>query len=152
VFEVEFIRGPSGLQLIDFNPRYYGQMQFDISRGLDLPLLVHGAALGLPLPSALVHRPPDAPEGYCDGLTLDALHLASLVSGASSRAQLLRWQRWRKARAGALVDPVRTGADTVPAWMDGLGAVLDRLRHPRKLLRSLRAASSADLPGPRSEA
>jgi predicted ATP-grasp superfamily ATP-dependent carboligase len=151
VFEVEFIRGPSGLQLIDFNPRYYGQMQFDISRGLDLPLLVHGAALGLPLPSALVHRPPDAPEGYCDGLTLDALHLASLVSGASSRARVLHWRRWKKARAGALVDPVRSGADPVPAWMDGLAEVLDRLRHPRKLLRSLRASSSADLPVPRSE-
>lgn len=40
VFEVEFVRADGGHHLIDFNPRYYGQVQFEISRGLSLPQLV----------------------------------------------------------------------------------------------------------------
>jgi hypothetical protein len=37
-FEAELIRRAGGLLLIDFNPRFYGQMSFDIARGSPLPL------------------------------------------------------------------------------------------------------------------
>jgi hypothetical protein len=33
VFEAEFLEGPYGPQLIDFNPRFYGQLAFDVARG-----------------------------------------------------------------------------------------------------------------------
>ncbi|MHB8876311.1 MAG: carboxylate--amine ligase, partial [Myxococcaceae bacterium] len=46
VFEVELIETPSSRLLIDFNPRFYGQMAFEIARGLPLPALVYEAALG----------------------------------------------------------------------------------------------------------
>ena len=46
VFEAEFIGGPADRRLIDFNPRFFGQMGFDIVRGLPSPLLVYLAAIG----------------------------------------------------------------------------------------------------------
>jgi predicted ATP-grasp superfamily ATP-dependent carboligase len=44
VFEVEFLRHDDRLELIDFNPRFYGQLGFDIGRELPLPQLVWLAA------------------------------------------------------------------------------------------------------------
>ena len=46
VFEVEFVWADGGHRLIDFNPRFYGQMQFEVSRGLPLPQLAYRAAMG----------------------------------------------------------------------------------------------------------
>ena len=42
-FEVEFIRAGGRQLLIDFNPRFYSQMGFDIARGMPLPLFVYEA-------------------------------------------------------------------------------------------------------------
>ena len=46
VFEAEFIDPQGQAVLIDFNPRFYNQMGFDIARGLPLPLLAYYDALG----------------------------------------------------------------------------------------------------------
>jgi D-aspartate ligase len=46
VFELEFIRGDQDFMLIDFNGRFYGQMAYDIGRGMDLPRLAYEAATG----------------------------------------------------------------------------------------------------------
>jgi hypothetical protein len=43
---LEFIRAGGKQLLIDFNPRFYSQMGFDIARGSPLPLLVYEAACG----------------------------------------------------------------------------------------------------------
>ena len=45
-FESEFIVYGTKRLLIDFNPRFYSQMGFDIARGLSLPLLVWYSANG----------------------------------------------------------------------------------------------------------
>jgi predicted ATP-grasp superfamily ATP-dependent carboligase len=45
-FEVEFLESRGRYQLIGVNPRFYGQMAFDVSRGLDLPRLVYLGATG----------------------------------------------------------------------------------------------------------
>ena len=39
VFELEFIRSRGRYLLIDMNPRFYNQIQLDVTRGLDLPML-----------------------------------------------------------------------------------------------------------------
>ena len=46
VFEAEFAEHGGRLLLIDFNPRYFGQMGFDIARGMPLPWLAHLGATG----------------------------------------------------------------------------------------------------------
>lgn len=46
LFEVEFLEDGNRRLLIDFNPRSYGQMGFDIARGADLPLLAWLSAVG----------------------------------------------------------------------------------------------------------
>jgi hypothetical protein len=37
VFEAAFIRASTDPRLIDFNPRFFGQMRFDVVRGLPAP-------------------------------------------------------------------------------------------------------------------
>src|SRR6185503_2657993 len=44
VFEVEFIQADGKALLIDFNPRFYSQMAFDIARGVPLPYFIYLAA------------------------------------------------------------------------------------------------------------
>ena len=44
--ELEFIRGDHEFMLIDFNGRFYGQLAYDIGRGMDLPRLAYKAATG----------------------------------------------------------------------------------------------------------
>ena len=46
VFEAEFIRLGDERLLIDFNPRFFGQMGFDVARGLPIVGLAYEAALG----------------------------------------------------------------------------------------------------------
>ena len=48
-FEIEFIKVGESYQIIDFSPRFYSQMEFEIRRGLDIPYLVFTAAFGLNL-------------------------------------------------------------------------------------------------------
>ena len=44
IFQMEFIRVGERYMLIDYNPRLYNQLAFDMARGLPLPLIVHAAA------------------------------------------------------------------------------------------------------------
>ncbi len=46
MFEAEYIRSEGRQLLIDFNPRYFGQMGFDIARGVPLAFMAHVSALG----------------------------------------------------------------------------------------------------------
>lgn len=45
-FEAEFVQSGTEALLIDFNPRFFGQMGFDVARGLPAPFLVYLAAIG----------------------------------------------------------------------------------------------------------
>ena len=83
----EFIRNDGQPLLIDFNPRFYHPLAFDIARGMSLPLMVYAAARGdEPWLRKLVEESARPGEGgqttFCNGF---GLHLLLAVQGASGR-------------------------------------------------------------------
>ena len=84
VFEAEFIAEGDCRLLIDFNPRFYSQMGFEIARGCALPLMAwHGARgerakLDREIAAARAWTP-TGPEAYCHKSMLD---LVPCVTGA----------------------------------------------------------------------
>jgi hypothetical protein len=139
-FEVEFVRRDGVLQLIDFNPRYYGQMGFDIARGIPFPLLMHCAALGRTDLDSLVSRihALDAPTLYRDRVAI-AWWCGKALAGGALHGRELAPQRGpsRPPQARAL-DACWRRDDPVPAVVAGAALAWNALRHPLAFLRSLR--------------
>jgi predicted ATP-grasp superfamily ATP-dependent carboligase len=136
VFEAEFV-GSDRPYLIDYNPRFFGQMGFDAARGLPSPYLVYLSALGADrrlsdeIESARRWRP-SRPMVYVNRTALAWTSAAERVVGRKP-AKLPQ----RLARGVAdYVDAVGVESDWLPAVVDGVGQVLGALRHPRAALRA----------------
>jgi hypothetical protein len=141
VFEAEFV--PRGTQrlLIDFNPRFYGQMGFEVERQLPLGYLAWLGAMG---DEAGVDREIAAArewrEGrgyaYYDSFFL-GLHLfAQGVSGRTPLPDVQRWRRWKRdhRRSQLLVDAVGRDDDPVPRFVAATREVYQAIRHPRSFV------------------
>lgn len=138
-FEAEFV-GPDR-RLIDFNPRYYGQMAFDIARGAPLPWMLHLGALGHE--DALRAQPtddPDAPRVYGDHLTLRILLASRRLAGTLSADDARKWKTWLQAHRRSAVDATLAPGDPLPAIASVLSTLWDAVRHPRGFWRSLQGA------------
>jgi len=143
IFEAEFITADDGrLLLADFNPRYYGQMQFEVARNLPLPWLAWlGAggereALTAALRSAVQGN--DGPGGqvirYAHGWLMTLLVTTQWIGGrlaGTERRSWLSWLRGPGVRVNALHDP----DDPVPYWLDLVGNWASFARHPRDFVR-----------------
>ncbi len=136
VFEAEFVQAGADLVLIDFNPRFFGQMGFDVARALPSPLLVYLAATG------------------------DTVRLNSAIEAARKwRANgtirfgnrtALRWTRAAERVVGRTLDPWANGAshgirqldasvdsdDWLPGLLDSVKQVASAVLHPRATLRA----------------
>lgn len=140
-FEAEFIADGGRHLLIDFNPRFYSQMAFDIARGVPLPMLVYWAASGdrarldAELEAAQQHRPA-GDEVYCHRTMLDLVLTLQGLSGQMSRGDVRRWRAWVRTHAATMTDAVRDPADRVPALVDAASWVRHFARHPRSFVRS----------------
>ena len=140
-FESEFIVDGARRLLIDFNPRFYSQMGFDIARGLSLPLLVwHSArkdAVGLEeeLDRARSWRPTGR-EVYCHKTMLELVLGLQSVSGQMSREEVRRWRDWYRTHRTTATDAVRDPDDRMPAVVDAAQWVRHFARHPRSFVRS----------------
>jgi predicted ATP-grasp superfamily ATP-dependent carboligase len=143
VFEAEFIEEGERAFLIDFNPRFFGQMAFDIQRGLPLPLLVHRAALGRrDLLRATLDRTRDPGEGRRGRIYFNRIELAMLLrvqrlAGKMSGAEVRRWQRLAESPHASPMDAVLDPDDRAPGVAHLVSEVLHYLRHPRSLLEQL---------------
>jgi D-aspartate ligase len=137
VFEAEFVAAGDRRLLIDFNPRFYSQMGFEIARGLPLPMLVWRASRGED-PAIAGHAMHDRSNGeiYCHRRLLDLTLGAQRLSGRMSRDEVRRWRRWhgRATRAGTATDAVRDPADRAPALVDDALWVAGFARHPRSFV------------------
>ncbi|HSO36065.1 MAG TPA: hypothetical protein VLT33_26240, partial [Labilithrix sp.] len=140
-FESEFIVSGDRRLLIDFNPRFYSQMGFDIARGLRLPLLVLHAAAGDR--SALSEEMERAQawkatghEAYCHKTMLDLVLTLQGLSGQMSRADVRHWRTWYSEHRRAATDAVRDPDDRKPALVDAAQWVQHFARHPRSFVRS----------------
>lgn len=135
VFDVEFAVHGDDKLLLDFNPRFYNHMAFEVDRGLPLPWLAYLSATGQShaVPGALFaarRQAAGAAGVYAHRLPLRLLLTAQRLSGRMSREEYRRWQR-RLREQGVLTDPARVPGDPRPGWAD----VAQHLRHPRALLR-----------------
>lgn len=138
-FEAEFIVNGDERLLIDFNPRFYSQMGFDIARGLSLPMLVlrsargeHGAVRDE------LARARDwkgrGDEVYCHKTMLDLVLGLQGLSGQMTRDEVRRWRGWHAGKS--VTDAVRDPDDRMPAVVDAAEWVRHFARHPRSFVRS----------------
>jgi D-aspartate ligase len=141
VFEAELVGAPDDRRLIDFNPRYYGQMAFDIARGAPLPWLLHLGALGHEQhlrEEASFAAAPGAPHAYGDRVTLRLMLASQRITGTLAPEARRRWRHWLRSHAGAAVDATLSSDDPLPAIVFALSTVREAARHPRGFWRSLR--------------
>jgi D-aspartate ligase len=139
-FEAEFVIAGRRRLLIDFNPRFYSQMGFEVARGLPVPLLVWHAARGEGSQRApqLAPGAPPSRDVYCHKTMLDLVLVLQRLSGRMSGDEVERWRGWhrRAMRANAATDAVRDPADRVPALVDTGRWIVDFARHPRSFVNS----------------
>jgi predicted ATP-grasp superfamily ATP-dependent carboligase len=147
VFEAEFIRHDGRDFLIDFNPRYFGQVGFDIARGMQLPWLAQLCATGNEKAAQRFARIRTAslkPSYYADSIAL-RWHLATgALFGRVSLAERHKWLAWLASRPDRFVDAILRPGDMVPAVAATAGKLWYSVRHPRGFWRKVR--SSAPLP------
>jgi predicted ATP-grasp superfamily ATP-dependent carboligase len=142
-FESEFIVDGERRLLIDFNPRFYSQMGFDVARGLNLPLLVwhaargDGRALERELDRARSWQPSGS-EVYCHKTMLDLVLGLQGLSGQMSPPEVRRWRQWHASatRQRSATDAVRDPDDRMPALIDTAQWAIHFARHPRSFVRS----------------
>jgi D-aspartate ligase len=148
VFEAEFIVDSGRHLLIDFNPRFYGQMAFEIARDVPLPLFVYAAATGQrELLKSEVEKARSAPaeQGrvFCNRLELGALLKQQQLGGHVNKADLDRWQQWLTSHEGRLSDAILDASDKKPAVAHITQEVFGYLRHPRSFIRQVRSNAKA---------
>jgi predicted ATP-grasp superfamily ATP-dependent carboligase len=141
-FEVEFIRAGGRQLLIDFNPRFYSQMGFDIARGVPLPLLVYEAACGDAQRLAEVAREALGWKGagqyiYCHRGIFELLLRAQGLSGRLSSQEVRHWREWYARNRERAVDAVLDTDDWVPMMVDVAMHLRSYARHPKGFIRTM---------------
>jgi D-aspartate ligase len=141
IFEIEFIEHEDDFLLIDFNPRPYSQMAFEVARDLPLPWLHYLTATGETDEferawQRAAQWKPTGEYAYCHetllGLVIGAQAVSAVVRGEKSE----RWDKWVKERRPHLTDAVRSDSDIGPVLVDALRHGREAIRHPRSFLRS----------------
>lgn len=142
VFEAEFVERDRQSLLIDFNPRFYGQMAFDIARGLPQPLLMYEAATGQR--GRLRERIQAAQAGddrsglvYCRKLELKLTLVLRRLSRSMSRQESERWWEWLSTHRDRMVDGVFDPEDSRPAAVEAIHRFASYARHPRSFVRQV---------------
>jgi D-aspartate ligase len=141
VFEIEFIREGNDYLLIDANPRFYGEMAFDMRRGMQLPLLAYFQALGdeaalRSLVSQSASTSADAPHMHMHRLGLEMLLRLQRFAGAFGADEAAEWRTWQAAAGANASDAVRDRDDLKPSLVDAAATVYSQLRYPTDLLRT----------------
>jgi predicted ATP-grasp superfamily ATP-dependent carboligase len=143
VFEAEFIEEDGDFLLADFNPRYYSQMWFDVSRGMSLPEYAYLGAMGhRGRLERAVRRSQDvagivAGRVIVNRFMLRLMLLAKRLSRAMSAKEAAMWRAWYRQRAGEACDFTAFSGDRVPGYVDALNRSLNYLRHPRYFMWSV---------------
>jgi D-aspartate ligase len=141
-FEVEFIRAGGRQLLIDFNPRFYSQMGFDIARGMPLPLFVYEAASGHEARLAEVAREALAWKGagqhiYCHRGIFELLLRVQGLSGRLSSEEVAHWREWYARHRERAVDAVIDTKDWMPWAVDVALHLRSYVRHPKGFIRTM---------------
>ncbi|HQR29029.1 MAG TPA: carbamoyl-phosphate synthase [Anaeromyxobacteraceae bacterium] len=144
VFEVEFVQEGGRHLLIDFNPRFFGEMAFDVDRGLDLPMLAYLAAVGdrsgleAVLPEARRAVASRGDRVFCSGVQMSTQFLVQLLAGGGRPDERAHWRGWLRAHRGRVTHPSLDRSDPVPWLVDAAREVTAMLAHPRAAWRAAR--------------
>ncbi len=144
VFEVEFVESRGALRVIDFNPRFFGQMAFDVDRGVNLPLLAYLAAVDdLPALDRAYASAREAAgrrggRAFCNHVQFRSQQILRRVAGASSDGESARWSGWLARHRGRITDPALDRGDWAPGAVEVLREAAHTLRHPRAAWRAAR--------------
>ncbi len=142
VFEAEFLVDPEGrVLLIDFNPRFFSQMAFDIDRGVLLPYLAYLGALddhrGLAVELAAAREAQElSGRVYCHHFVLEVMLRSQHLSGRLDDSEVDHWRTWWRTHR-ARTDAVAQAGDALPALVDVAQHVVGYARHPRAFLNSM---------------
>ena len=127
IFEIEFLRFDGRWAVIDFNPRFYHQMRFDIARGLPLPIWAYLGACGQETRLRSDIRDARAPEGapttFYDHFTFRALLTALTVTGRLSKVERARWKQWCERDHMGPIDIAMDRLDPLPGFVHALSEV-----------------------------
>lgn len=139
-FESEFIVVDERRLMIDFNPRYYSQMAFDIARGVSLPMMVWHAARGDAIQLATeVDRARSwrgiGREVYCHKKMFDLVLFLQGISGQMSKEDLRKWRAWYANHRDVATDALHDPEDRLPSLIDTASWVRVFARHPRAFVR-----------------
>jgi hypothetical protein len=139
VFEAELLEHGPEPMLIDFNPRFFGQLGFDVARRLPSPYMVYLAARG---DDALLKQAVDdardwSPTGkfvYVNRFTLEWSLAIERMVGRADGGDAWRWEQWRTQ--SPVYNAVSDDHDRLPGIVDVAGQLLRLARHPRSILRA----------------
>lgn len=141
-FESEFVPLASTDQhmLIDFNPRFYGQMAFEVARGMPLPAFVYHASRGLSgeaLRKAVDHLADadGASYHFSNRWVLRLVMLTQSISGRLSPDERQALHTILHDPASRYVDAVKDEGDAGPWMADVLLNLKHFARHPRDFYR-----------------
>jgi predicted ATP-grasp superfamily ATP-dependent carboligase len=141
VFDAEFLESADRRLFIDFNPRFYNHMIFEVDRGLPLPWLAYLAGRGdgeaLAAAFAEMRAVPPGPRAYVHSQSVSLLLAFQAFTRAMPREARQEWRRWIAAHDGELSDPVRRTGDRGAALAGVAMELSGFVRHPRSYLRNL---------------
>lgn len=142
IFEAEFICAGKQRLLIDFNPRLFGQLGFDLARGLPLVTLAYQEARGHGDQVERLLRDAndwpaqtDASPVYVHRNAMELMLRWQEASGAMGEDDVRHWRDWISAHAQ--VDAVTAPDDWAPALVDLVSRLAGYARHPRAFVRSV---------------
>lgn len=142
VFQIEFLVANARKLLIDFNPRYYHYMGFDMARGIPFPWLAQLGACGDE--SALAEAINQSREHldkseftFSYRLQLRELLWAQRLTGTMSAQDFNYWRAWYSKHKHHMVDAVADADDRKPEWAVAVSKVKSYLRHPRAFIRQI---------------
>jgi hypothetical protein len=142
VFQIEFLVAGDRKLLIDFNPRYYHYMGFDMARGIPFAWLVQLGACGdeVALANAIEHASAHLDHGpfaFSYRMQLSELLWAQRLTGTMSANDFKHWRSWYKLHRHHMIDAVADADDPRPERATLIAKVLTHLRHPRAFIRNI---------------
>jgi hypothetical protein len=127
VFEAEFVNAGCGMSLIDFNPRIFNQVGFDVARGLPSPYFAYLLAIGdtgrleVAVEAARAWRP-DSHAVFEHGSMVAWTRVVERIVGKTT-----------ERRSSPQANGARTSVVEAATDPDQLGSIL---KHPRATLRA----------------
>ncbi len=140
VFEAEFLASNTKGQyvLADFNPRFYGQMAFEVARGLDLPHFAYIAACASESQLAEVFAARSlniAKCKYSNSSNLKLMIRAQRLAGKLTAEEFSYWTRWLRQIDVQHFEAVDDASDPRPGLTERRMLWKHACRHPRDFLR-----------------